>query len=57
MKPLEIIQQQKQEIANMQKVLVRIYRIATGEDQVADDDTEGMAIIAELAQGEPQGGE
>jgi len=36
----------EQQIANMQKTLVKIYRIATGEDQVADDDTEGMAVIA-----------
>ena len=52
MKPEEIIEQQKTEIANMQKVLVKIYRIATGEDQVAEDDTEGMTIIARLAQGQ-----
>ena len=47
----------KAEYEKSQMVLEKIYRIATGEDQVAYDDTDGMAIIARLAQGKPQGGE
>jgi hypothetical protein len=31
------------------EVLRKIYRVAHGEDQVADDDTEGMAWIADFA--------
>jgi len=47
----EIIKQQKVEISNLQKVIVKIYRIASGVDQVAFDDTEALVVIAGLAHG------
>lgn len=53
----ETISKQNAEIARLRGELIKISRIACGEDQVADDDSEGMGIIYKISKVALFGGE